>query len=185
MTFFFLFRLGAFAHHSISQKEAAAAAAAKKKKLERCRRKRPAITGNRREKKERKRFQKLLESSNKNGTPNLIFNGLLVPPLPTSTLYISPLAPTKGTFFAVKGENYREMPLVFFLISLRLYHLSNRNPLVLHPPTTPLEQKKIYKSSTPFKTIFVPVQKLSKLQGSPSFLSTLRVEIILYFYFSR
>jgi hypothetical protein len=84
-----------------------------------------------------------LESSNKNGTPNLIFNGLLVPPLPTSTLYISPLAPTKGTFSAMKGENYREMPLVFFLISLRLYHLSNRNPLVLHPPTTPppLEKK--------------------------------------------
>jgi hypothetical protein len=150
--------------------------------LERCRRKRPS-TGNRREKKERKRFQKLLESSNKNGTPNLIFNGLLVPPLPTSTLYISPLAPTKGTFFAMKGENYREMPLVFFLISLRLYHLSNRNPLVLHPPTTPLEKKNINPPphSRPFSFRF----KSCRNYKVRPFLSTSRVEIIFYFYFSR
>ena len=70
------------------------------------------------------------------------------------------------------------MPLVFFLFPpTTIYQIET---LWFSTHQTP--PKKIYKSSTSFKTIFRSGSKVEKLQGSPFFsLPYTRVEIIFYF----
>lgn len=186
MTFSFFLSAGSRCfHHLILKKKK------KKKLLPRCRQRTTTelVTGERTKKKKVFLFSKLLEkSSNKNGTPNLIFNGLHL-------LFPWHLLKEKKKkknlfpyfFFAeltrVRSVQHRvDVLFVYPSANLLLHHLSNRNPLV-SPPTSPFPlfyfiflREKFRSGST-----------IGKLQGSPIFCVCVWVDEgrnhFLYFFF--